>query len=272
MSRMRRYRGVTAAALAVLALLLAIGAPSARAQDDPTPPSAAADAGSSDDAPEGMQESFLRWMARSSGPIGVVLLLMSFYMIALVVWMFFEYRRGTAVPERLVGDLNNLLVSKQYTPAFDRLARDESFLGRVLAAGVRKLPNGQPAAYRAMQLVNDDVTMEMEHRTTALATIGTLGPLIGLFGTVYGMIIAFRVMSASGQPQADQLAGGISTALFATLLGIGVAIPAITFYAFFRNRIARLSMEVELAAEAMIEQFAPAACGPRTRWRPTPGR
>ena len=82
----------------MLALLLAIEAPSARAQDDPTPPSAAADAGSSDDAPEGMQESFLRWMARSSGPIGVVLLLMSFYMIALVVWMFFEYRRGTGRP------------------------------------------------------------------------------------------------------------------------------------------------------------------------------
>ncbi len=113
-----------------------------------------------------------------------------------------------------------------------------------------------------MQMVNDDITMEMEHRTAYLATVGTLGPLIGLFGTVYGMIIAFRAMSAEGQPEASLLAGGISTALFATLMGIGVAIPAITFYAIFRNRIARISLEVELAAESLLEQFSPGIRSP----------
>ncbi|RUL87567.1 MotA/TolQ/ExbB proton channel family protein [Tautonia sociabilis] len=196
-------------------------------------------------------------MVTSTGPIGVVLLLMSFYLIALVAWMYFEYRRAVAIPERLTRDLGSLLMQRQYSAAFERVNGDDSFLGRVLAAGVRKLPGGQPAAIRAMQLVNDDVTMEMEHRTAYLATVGTLGPLIGLFGTVYGMIVAFRAMSSQGQPETTLLAGGISTALFATLMGIGVAIPAITFYAVFRNRIARLSLEVELAAESLLEQFAP---------------
>ena len=100
--------------------------------------------------------------------------------------------------------------------------------------------------------------MEMEHRTTYLATVGTLGPMIGLVGTVYGMIMSFRVIAVAGaSAQPSQLAAGISTALFATLEGIGVSIPAIFFYAFFRNRIARLSLEVGMAAEPLLEQFAP---------------
>ena len=100
--------------------------------------------------------------------------------------------------------------------------------------------------------------MQMEHRTTYLATVGTLGPMIGLVGTVYGMIMAFRVIAVEGAtPQASQLAAGISTALYATLFGIALSIPAIYFYAVFRNRIARLSLEVTLAAESLLDQFSP---------------
>ena len=81
-----------------------------------------------------------------------------------------------------------------------------------------------------MELANEDATMEMEHRTTYLATVGTLGPMIGLVGTVYGMIMAFRVIALEGSsPQASQLAAGISTALFATLEGIAHLDPGDLF-------------------------------------------
>jgi biopolymer transport protein ExbB len=77
-------------------------------------------------------------------------------------------------------------------------------------------------------------------------------------GTVYGMIMAFRVIAQEGStPQASQLAAGISTALYATLEGIALSIPAIYFYALFRNRIARLSLEVGMTAEPLLERFAP---------------
>ena len=102
--------------------------------------------------------------------------------------------------------------------------------------------------------------MEMEHRTTYLATVGTLGPMIGLVGTVYGMIMAFRVIAVEGStPQANQLAAGISTALYATLEGIAISIPAIFFYALFRNRIARLSLEVGMTAEPFSNNSRPAS-------------
>ncbi|WP_231749723.1 MotA/TolQ/ExbB proton channel family protein [Tautonia plasticadhaerens] len=251
-SRTGRSAPTAALALLLLAATAMLAPPSALAQEGEAPATATAEGGGG-----GFDTSFLRLMITSTGPIGVVLLLMSFYLIALVAWMYFEYRRVNAIPERLTRDLGTQLMQRQFSSAFERVSGDPSFLGRVLTAGVRKLPGGQPAAVRAMQMVNDDVTMEMEHRTAYLATVGTLGPLIGLFGTVYGMIVAFRAMSAAGQPEASLLAGGISTALFATLMGIGVAIPAITFYAVFRNRISRLSLEVELAAESLLEQFAP---------------
>ena len=203
-------------------------------------------------------ESFLAWMIRASGGIGVAIALMSFYLIALVVWMFLHYRTSIMVPGGLVEDLENLLDKSKYNEAYHRLSEDDSFLARVLAAGVRKLPSGLDQGRRAMELANEDVTMQMEHRTTYLATVGTLGPMIGLVGTVYGMILSFRVIATEGSsPQASQLAAGISTALFATLEGIALSIPAIYFYALFRNRIARLSLEVGMIAEPLLERFVP---------------
>ena len=212
--------------------------------------------------PKGSQ-SFLRWMGEASGPIGIVILLMSFYLITVVAWMLLEYRRSVALPEALVRDLHERLSARQYTESYQRIADHPSFLAKVLAAGVRKLPNGLAPAQKAMEQANDDVTMAMEHRTTYLATIGTLGPMIGLVGTVYGMILSFRVIATAGaSPQASQLAAGISTALFATLEGIALSIPAIFFHSMFRNRIARLSLEVAMAAEGLLEQFAPGVRGP----------
>ncbi|MHB1561142.1 MAG: MotA/TolQ/ExbB proton channel family protein [Isosphaeraceae bacterium] len=218
--------------------------------------SGAGGAATTDDQGEGNQ-SFLVWMFRASGPIGVVILLMSVYLVMLVVWMFLHFRTTIATPAELVDVVQDLLDQARYTEAYHRLAEDSSFFARVLAAGVRKLPAGLGPAQRAMELANEDVTMNMEHRTTYLATVGTLGPMIGLVGTVYGMIMAFRVIAQAGSsPQASDLAKGISTALFATLEGIAVSIPAIYFYALFRNRIARLSLEVGIQAEPLLERFA----------------
>ncbi|WP_435010243.1 MotA/TolQ/ExbB proton channel family protein [Tundrisphaera lichenicola] len=247
-------RSVIAIAMAGLFLLGSEGP--VLAQDGPPGPSATSDG--SEPSQGGGSQSFFRWMAEASGPIGLVILAMSFYLIALIAWMAMEYRRSVAVPDRLIREISDLLASKEYTEAYNRLSESPSFLGKVLAAGVRKLPSGQAPALRAMELANDDATMAMEHRTTYLATVGTLGPMIGLVGTVYGMILSFRVIAtAGGSPQASQLAAGISTALFATLEGIALSIPAIFFHAMYRNRIARLSLEVMLAAESLLEQFSP---------------
>lgn len=206
-------------------------------------------------------ESGMAAISNASAPVAVVtgvISVMSFYLIALVVWMALHYRITAAVPRELVREVEDLLVQANYNEAYQRLVANSSFLARVLVTGVRRLPAGLVHAQRAMELANEDVTMEMEHRTTYLATVGTLGPMIGLVGTVYGMIIAFRVIALeTSTPQASQLAAGISTALYSTLEGIAISIPAIFFYAIYRNRIARLSLEVGIVAEPVLDRFAP---------------
>ncbi len=266
-----------------MALWISILAAPAAAQDRGAPPKSASPGRVSDAGPRpdggddanvdpgddadgrstrgGSSESLLSGVTNASGPVVVVTLViatMSFYLIALVVWMALNYRVSTAIPPSLVRDVQDFLDQSKYNEAYHRLVGDSSFLARVLSAAVRKLPTGLGQAQRASELANESVTMEMEHRTTYLATVGTLGPMIGLVGTVYGMIIAFRVIAVEGStPQANQLAAGISTALYATLEGIAISIPAIFFYALFRNKIARLSLEVGMTAEPLLEQFAP---------------
>ena len=205
-------------------------------------------------------DSVLGGVLHASAPVVIVALViaaMSFYLIALVVWMALNYRTLVAIPPALVQDIQDLLDQTKYNEAYHRLVGDSSFLAQVLAAGVRKLPAGL-SQRSAAELANEHTTMEMEHRTTYLATVGTLGPMIGLVGTVYGMIKAFSVIANEGSSlQAADLASGISTALYSTLFGIAISIPAIFFYAMYRNLIARLSLEVGMTAEPLLDQFAP---------------
>ena len=93
-------------------------------------------------------ESFLAWMARASGPIGLVIAAMSFYLFALVVWMALRYRTSIAMPGPLVRELHELLEQKKYSEAYHRLIADSSLLAQILTAGVRKLPVGLPMAQR----------------------------------------------------------------------------------------------------------------------------
>ncbi|MDG3002494.1 MotA/TolQ/ExbB proton channel family protein [Paludisphaera mucosa] len=244
--------------IGLLAVWLGLAPQRATAQDAPGTAAKAVDSAPAAAGDQSGDESFLRWMIRASGLIGVLITVMSFYLVALIVWMAIHYRTSAAAPRSLVRETRELLDQKRFGDAYTRLMADRSLFARVLAAGVQKLPAGVAPARRAMEMANEDATMEMEHRTTYLATVGTLGPMIGLVGTVYGMIKAFRVIATKGTaPQASLLAEGISTALFATLEGIAISIPAIYFYALFRNRIARMSLEAEMAAEPLLEQFAP---------------
>jgi len=98
-----------------------------------------------------------------------------------------------------------------------------------------------------------------------MALIGTISPMVGLLGTVQGMIASFSVIAtSSGQPRPAQLADGISTALFTTLVGLFIAIPAIAIYNILRNRVARLVLEVGIVSEGLMSRFSGTGAGTGT--------
>jgi len=186
-----------------------------------------------------------------------IFLAISFTLVALIVMNILSARRDNIAPVHLVEGFEAHLDEKRYQEAYEMAKNDESFLGLVLSAGLSKLSVGYPQALEAMQEVGEEENMKLDHKLSYIALIGTISPMIGLFGTVHGMINAFsEIGGASGSaPDASALAKSISTALFTTLVGLAIAIPAIGAFTILRNRVARLVLEVGILSEGLMSRF-----------------
>lgn len=221
----------------------------------PAAPVAAPASPAADSAPA--EESFLTWMIRASGWFGFVLLLLSFVMVAVIMMNLLQVRRDNLLPEGFVAAFEEKLTAKDYQGAYEIARSDDSLIARVLAAGLGRLNRGYNEAVEGMQEVGEEESMAMEHRLSYLALIGSVAPMIGLMGTVWGMIASFRTIAGSATaPKPKDLAEGISTALFTTLEGLVVAIPAIIAYSLLRNRVSRLLLEVGRVSEGLMSRFS----------------
>jgi biopolymer transport protein ExbB len=240
-------------------------APPAAAEPDPAAkspaPRAAEPAAGDDGSKPPARENMLQWAIRASGPIGLFLLMLSVYFTALVIRLFMEFRVSEAVPTPLVEKLEGAIRDKKFQEAYDVCKDNDSFLARLVRTGIANLPNGRPEAKEAMIAASDEIVTGLEMKISYLATIGTLGPMIGLVGTVWGMIMSFQTIATAGgeQPRPEKVAEGISTALFITLEGITLSVPAIFFFAFFRNRISQMTMEANKVADRTINSLVTAA-------------
>ncbi len=217
---------------------------------------AAAPADAADDGPDEKQ-SLLEWLFESLGWIYIlVFLTLSFILVALFIMNLLSARREYVCPQHLVDGFEAHLDEKQYQEAYELAKTDESFLGNVLSAGLAKLSSSYQHAVDSMQEVGAEENMKLEHRLSYLGLIGTISPMIGLFGTVHGMINSFwEIATGGGAPDANKLAEGISTALLTTLIGLAIAIPAITAYNILRNRVQRLVLEVGITSENLMGRF-----------------
>jgi biopolymer transport protein ExbB len=221
-------------------------------------PAEAAEPPSGEGAAVGAPENYLAWMYQALGIFySVVFLGLSFTLVALFVMNLLTARRESILPVGLVEGFEGLLNEKKYQEAYELAKNDESFLGQVLSAGLAKLSAGYEPAIEAMQEVGEEENMKLEHRLSYMALIGTISPMVGLLGTVQGMIRSFSVIANSPTtPKPSELAEGISTALFTTLIGLFIAIPAIALYNILRNRVARLVLEVGIVSEGLMSRFS----------------
>ena len=203
------------------------------------------------------KRSFLGWLIEASGVFGLILLLLSILMVALIMMNILQVRRDNLLPAAFIEAFEQKLTEKDYQGAYETARTDDSLVARVLAAGLSKLNRGYNEAIEGMQEVGEDENMALEHRLSYLALIGSIAPMIGLMGTVYGMIASFEEIATSvTSPKPSELADGISTALFTTLEGLTVAIPAMVFYSILRNRVARFVLEVGMVSEGLMSRFS----------------
>jgi biopolymer transport protein ExbB len=186
---------------------------------------------------------------------GPLLLLVSIGLVALIVLLALDLRMGAAVPPWFVDEFTDTVNKRQFRQAYELCRSDSSFLARVLTAGMGRLQYGIEDAREAALNMVDSVRAGKEHLINYMGTIGTLGPMIGLVGTVFGMIQSFMELSKGGTPKSEELARGISQALVVTLLGVAISVPAIFCYTFFRNRLVRITMDTSNLADDLLTQM-----------------
>jgi biopolymer transport protein ExbB len=227
------------------------------AADEPDPAAVAGPAKPDDgETKSGGEQNMLFWIIETSGWIGAILLVLSVYFVATVVRMFMELRPEVAAPPALLQECESLLKNKDFMGVYKRAKQDPSFFGTVLSAGLAELPHGLAETREAMDRVGDALVVEMERKISMLAVLGSLGPMIGLLGTLKGMIGSFSVIALSDtQLKSSEVAGGISEALVLTFEGVGLSVPAIYFFAVFRNRVSSISTSTMLVADEFIRRL-----------------
>jgi len=186
---------------------------------------------------------------------GPMLFIVSITLVTFIVLLAMDLRMGAAIPPLFVDDFTDLVNKRQFKQAFELCRNDNSYLARVLTAGMGRLQYGIEDARECAMHQVESVKASKEQLNNFVATIGTLGPLVGLVGTVFGMIEAFRELSAGGQPRPERLAAGISHALVVTLFGIALSVPAIFCHTLFKNRLTRIQMDVANLADDLLTQM-----------------
>ncbi len=197
------------------------------------------------------------------------LILCSVVGLALILERVMSLRRGRVAPAALVDEV--MAVSRSSLPAMDVVNKlsQNSVLGQVLASGLRAVITEPRTTERMLRQTFETAgraaAQQLERYLNALGTIAAAAPLLGLLGTVVGMIEIFGSQSPTGASNPAALAQGISIALYNTAFGLIVAIPALMFYRYFRGRVDDHLMSLELAAERMVPHLM------RFAVRPTAG-
>ncbi len=192
----------------------------------------------------------------------VILLPLSMLTVGLCIDHFIHIRRGALLPDPLKLTLGALIQERKYKEVLEHTATDRSLLASVLHSGLSQANSGLPVMERAMEEVMETRAAGLFRRIEYLNIIGNVSPMIGLFGTVYGMIKTFStIVEQGGSPDPKALAEGISIALVTTFWGLLVAIPALSVFHLMRNRIDGLLAECAIEAEAFIQYFKPVGRG-----------
>ena len=209
---------------------------------------------------EKVQDHFIIWVIKTSGPIGVVIFALSVYFVATTIRLFLELRPTVAMPPELMQDIQQKMEQRDYKGIYASIKEQDCLFTKITAAGMGELLAGLDEARDAMERVAEVQVVEMEKKISMLAVLGTLGPMIGLLGTLQGMIRSFSVIARSDAGiKASEVAHGISEALLLTFEGVALSVPAIYFFAVFKNRVMSITANTMLRADDLIKKLANAA-------------
>ncbi len=181
--------------------------------------------------------------------------------IALAIDAMLHIRESKIAPAATTERLRKLIEERDFKELMDFAATDPTFVSQSLYAALRRAHLKYPAMREALESAISERTAALFRRIEPLNEIGNLGPLLGLLGTVLGMIMAFYKLVELGGTTVHptDLADGIGTALWHTFFGLFVAIPCLVVYGFYRTRADRISTKAAIIAEELLESLRPAS-------------
>lgn len=206
---------------------------------------------------EGGGRSLLDYIV-SGGPIGAIILVLSLVAIGMISAQIFRIRREKLAPEALIEELRPALAETDVERAIELCSDEEnaSYLARVVGASLTRSARSPFGMLELRSTVEEIGQLEIDRLyrlTDGIGLIASIAPMLGLLGTVVGMVGAFDAITmAEGPARPDQLAGSISTALITTVLGLIVAIPCTSAYTYLRNRIDHLTTEINELIDELI--------------------
>ncbi len=192
-------------------------------------------------------------LVQAGGWLMVPILLCSVIAAAICVERFWTLRTAQIAPRNLLAQVWDWIKNNDMDSRKLRELRLGSPLGQILAAGITNHRRGREQMKEAIEEVANQVVHEMERYLNTLGTVAAIAPLLGLLGTVIGMIKVFTSIKLEGTGNAALLAGGISEALITTAAGLTVAIPSLFFYRFFQRRVDELVISMEQEALKLVE-------------------
>lgn len=201
--------------------------------------------------------SLLDYVARG-GPVGLIIILISFAAIGMIVAQMLRVRRERLAPPELAEDLSRFLAEGDVDAALNRCSAEAkpSFLSRVLGSALARASRSPFGMLEIRSAVEESGRLEVDRLyrlTDGIGLVASVAPMLGLLGTVIGMVGAFdAIMLSEGPARPDELAGSISQALITTVLGLIVAIPCTAAYTYLRNRIDHLTTEIGESIDSMI--------------------
>ena len=201
--------------------------------------------------------SLLNYVERV-GPVGVLIILISFAAMGMIVAQMLRVRRERLAPPELADDLRRFLLEGDVDAAMNRCTVEErpSFLSRVLGTSLARASRSPFGMLEIRTAVEESGRLEVDRLyrlTDGIGLVASVAPMLGLLGTVIGMVGAFdAIMLAEGPARPDELAGSISQALITTVLGLIVAIPCTAAYTYLRNRIDHLTTEIGETIDSLI--------------------
>ena len=193
-----------------------------------------------------------------AGVIGGVIIALSIVALTLIIKEIMAVRRDQLAPPELVDEIEALFEAGEYQEAIELCETEPCYFTNIVAAGLPKLNSSFEAMEKSLEEMIEEETIKLHARLSWLSLIAGVAPMLGLMGTVNGMIGAFEVIEQmKGQATPDKLAGDISGALITTLLGLVVAVPVTASFVYLRNRVVAYSLEIAAVVEDLFERFRP---------------